>query len=172
MARTPEKIRDAALALFSSRCFETVSVAEVCREAGVSNGVFYRYHRGKEPLVRSLVEEFLSLFEAEVTGVRGGTLRERLLSLFTAVYAADAVFDPQRAQLRGVIVGPASRTAVIATHDRGAFFVKGARIFDVMGKTVSGFSATVREDRVVIVAETGETFELKLRQDLEEERAS
>lgn len=88
MTETPTKIRDTALKLFSNRWFETVSVAEICREAGVSNGVFYRYHAGKEDLVRALVEQFLTIFEAELAGIDGATLEERLLSLFTAVFNA------------------------------------------------------------------------------------
>ena len=88
MTGTPSKIRDAAVTLFSRRWFETVSVAEICRKAGVSNGVFYRYHRSKEALVRALVDEFLTVFEAEVTGIGGATLEERLHRLFTAVFGA------------------------------------------------------------------------------------
>ena len=44
---TPDKIRRAALKLFSTRWFETVSIAEICREAEVSNGVLYRYYSNK-----------------------------------------------------------------------------------------------------------------------------
>ena len=91
---TPEKIRNAALELFSGRWFETVSVAEVCRAAGVSNGVFYRYYRGKEELVRALVDEFLTVFESEVTGIEGDTLDTRLLNLFTAVFNAGVHTTP------------------------------------------------------------------------------
>jgi AcrR family transcriptional regulator len=91
---TPDRIRSAAIGLFSSRWFETVSVAEVCRAAGVSNGVFYRYHRGKEDLVRALVDGFLTTFEAEVTGIDGSTLDERVLNLFAAVFNAGVHHSP------------------------------------------------------------------------------
>ena len=91
---TPEKIRDAALKLFSGRWFETVSVAEVCRAAGVSNGVFYRYYRSKEELVRALVDEFLTVFESEVTGIDGATVDDRMLHLCTAVFNAGVHHTP------------------------------------------------------------------------------
>ncbi len=94
MTATPAKIRDAALDLFSRRWFETVSVAEICRAAGVSNGVFYRYHRGKEALVRALVDEFLTVFESEVTGIRGASLDERVGTLVTAVFNAGVHHTP------------------------------------------------------------------------------
>lgn len=87
-SETPVRIRHAALKLFSRRWFETVSIAEICREAGVSNGVFYRYYRTKTDLVRALLDEFLERFEAELAEVRGGGVHERLTSLFTAVFDA------------------------------------------------------------------------------------
>jgi AcrR family transcriptional regulator len=87
-SQTPAKIRDAALSLFSSRWFETVSIAEVCREAGVSNGVFYRYYRTKEDLVRALLDEFLAVLETEFVEPRGDSAEERFSNLVRAVYDA------------------------------------------------------------------------------------
>ncbi|MFW5689765.1 MAG: TetR/AcrR family transcriptional regulator [Spirochaetota bacterium] len=94
VTETPSKIRDAALSLFSRHWFETVSVAEVCREAGVSNGVFYRYHRSKGDLVRALLEEFLELFERELSAIEGDTVPERLGSLFSKVFNAGVGYAP------------------------------------------------------------------------------
>ena len=44
---TREALLTAALRLFARKWFAVVSVAEICREAGVSNGLFYRYFRSK-----------------------------------------------------------------------------------------------------------------------------
>jgi AcrR family transcriptional regulator len=93
--KTPAKLRDAALSLFSSRWFETVSIAEVCREAGVSNGVFYRYYRRKDDLVRVLLDEFLEQLATEVTEPAGETVAERLSSLIRAVYDAGTHYAAQ-----------------------------------------------------------------------------
>ena len=72
MARdTLPRIRRAALDLFGSRWFDTVSVAEICRRASVSNGVFYRYYRSKAELFSSLLDEFLERFEADLRTVSG-----------------------------------------------------------------------------------------------------
>jgi AcrR family transcriptional regulator len=83
---TDLKIRKAALELFSIRWFETVSIAEICRHAGVSNGVFYRYYSKKENLVRVLLEEFLRRFKSEVEDIQGNTKEEQLLDFITTLY--------------------------------------------------------------------------------------
>lgn len=93
--KTPARLRDAALSLFSSRWFETVSIAEVCREAGVSNGVFYRYYRRKDDIVRVLLDEFLAHLQEEITDPAGDTVEERLTSLIRAVYDAGIHYAAQ-----------------------------------------------------------------------------
>ncbi len=85
---TSVRLRDAALDLFSSRWYETVSIAEICRRADLSNGVFYRYYRGKEELVRALLDDFLEHLAAELTEPPGETLEERVASLVRSVYDA------------------------------------------------------------------------------------
>ncbi len=85
---TPEKIKNAALRLFSRQWFETVSIAEICRDAEVSNGVFYRYFPNKTELVRLLLDEFLSDFENELAGIGGETVEERLQRLYTVILDA------------------------------------------------------------------------------------
>jgi len=44
---TEDRLVAAAVGLFSRKWYGTVSVAEICRAAGLSNGVFYRYFDGK-----------------------------------------------------------------------------------------------------------------------------
>ena len=42
-----DKIIKSAIELFSKNWYETVSVAEICRHAELSNGVFYNYFNFK-----------------------------------------------------------------------------------------------------------------------------
>ena len=58
---TAERLVSAAVGLFSKKWYGTVSVAEVCREAGLSNGVFYRYFDGKEALFKVILGRVLDL---------------------------------------------------------------------------------------------------------------
>jgi AcrR family transcriptional regulator len=85
---TPDKIRRAALKLFSRQWFETVSIAEICREAEVSNGVFYRYYANKDQLIRDLLEDFLEQFARELSDIFGKTVDERLGRMFEVVFKA------------------------------------------------------------------------------------
>ncbi len=101
MARdTLPRMRESALALFSERWYDTVSVAEICRRAGVSNGVFYRYYRGKEELFRSLVDEFLDRFAADLRAVDGGTLPERIQNFIVVVTGAARQYAGQVTMFR------------------------------------------------------------------------
>ena len=53
--RPRERLVAAAVELFSKKWYGTVSVAEICRAAGLSNGVFYRYFDGKEGLFKVIL---------------------------------------------------------------------------------------------------------------------
>jgi len=75
---TEQRLVTAAVELFCRKWYGTVSVAEVCRAAGLSNGVFYRYFDGKETLFKSILGQILDRIRATVEGVEGGTPRERL----------------------------------------------------------------------------------------------
>jgi len=75
---TLEKLIDASRDLFSKKWFETVSVAEICREAGVSNGVFYRYFRNKKGIFEYQLNEIIKFFEREFNSIRGVTIEDRL----------------------------------------------------------------------------------------------
>lgn len=85
---TVDRIREAALELFSRYWFESVSVAQICRRAEVSNGVFYRYYRNKDTLFEHLLDDFLRRFGADLEGIRGGSRRERLSSFVATVSGA------------------------------------------------------------------------------------
>jgi AcrR family transcriptional regulator len=50
-------IRQHALALFEQRGIDAVSVAEICRAAGVANGSFYNFFRSKDALIGELLTD-------------------------------------------------------------------------------------------------------------------
>jgi AcrR family transcriptional regulator len=66
---TRQRILDAATALLSERWYSVVSVADICRTAGLSNGIFYTYYRNKEALIRALIEQYLLVLERSVAGL-------------------------------------------------------------------------------------------------------
>ena len=82
---TREALVAAAIRLFARKWFAVVSVAEICREAGVSNGLFYRYFRGKEEIFRLILESVLKSIGGLLAGVRGDSVEERIRSFVRSV---------------------------------------------------------------------------------------
>jgi AcrR family transcriptional regulator len=75
---TKDRLLQSALELFSSQWYETASIADICRKAGLSNGVFYRYFKNKEMIFSELLDRFLERFSREMGEIQGSTLEERL----------------------------------------------------------------------------------------------
>jgi AcrR family transcriptional regulator len=75
---TEERLVAAAVGLFSRKWYGTVSVAEICRAAGLSNGVFYRYYDGKEALFKVILGRVLDQVREAVERAEGATPGERL----------------------------------------------------------------------------------------------
>ncbi|MDR3672529.1 MAG: TetR/AcrR family transcriptional regulator [Holophaga sp.] len=66
--------------LFSRKWYGSVSAAEICRAAGLSNGIFYRYFEGKEALFKVILERVLDQVKQTMEEVKGTTPRERISS--------------------------------------------------------------------------------------------
>ncbi|MFN0116962.1 MAG: hypothetical protein ACKVQC_01545 [Elusimicrobiota bacterium] len=86
-------------------------------------------------------------------------------------YKADAVFDPQRATLKGIVNGEkGTKTALLMLTGSGTYFVRSGLIFDVMGKNVKGFTAKVFDQKVVITGEGDNVYEIKIKELEEKEK--
>lgn len=83
-------------------------------------------------------------------------------------YQPDAVFDPQRAKVMGIIFGKDYKSAVLSVGGSGTYFIKGGKIFDVMGKSVEGYGVKIFVDKVVLSGEADNVFELKIQSSDEE----
>jgi hypothetical protein len=79
-------------------------------------------------------------------------------------YQPDAVFDPQRAIVRGIIFGTKLQSAVLQVGGTGTYFVRDGRIFDVMGKNIEGYTVKIFKDKVAIRGESDAVYELKLQE--------
>lgn len=90
----------------------------------------------------------------------------------TTVYQPDAIFNPDQAKLKAVIYSRRLRSALLNVSGGGSYFVKGGRIFDIMGKTMTGFKAKIFPEKVVISGEEDDVFELKLRESEDDEEES
>ena len=63
VAKTRERLHNAAIELFIRKGFHGTGVREIAREAGVSLGNLYNHHKTKEELFSAILEDF----EAEYT---------------------------------------------------------------------------------------------------------
>jgi len=79
-----ERLIQSSIELLSKKWYGTVSVAEICRHAGFSNGLFCRYFQGKEEIFRHILEMVIEQIAAALADLPGGTARERL-NLFAKV---------------------------------------------------------------------------------------
>ena len=77
---TKKKIIEAAIDLFATQPYEEVSVAQICKNAGVSNGIIYTYFKNKSELFQYLLEEIITRIEHYFEEIEGETIKDRLES--------------------------------------------------------------------------------------------
>lgn len=75
---TKARLLESSIRLFSRKWYGTVSVAEICREAGLSNGVFYRYFDDKVGLFKSILESTQEMIAEAIAGIDEPSRRGRL----------------------------------------------------------------------------------------------
>ena len=77
---TKDKIISAAIDLFAELPYEKVSIAQICKNAGVSNGIIYTYFKNKIELFQYLLEEVIRRIESYFENIEGNGIKERLES--------------------------------------------------------------------------------------------
>lgn len=80
------KIVNSAIKLFSKKWYSSVSVAEICRKAKVSNGLFYHYFKDKEVLIKYILEKTVNEIENILLKVNGKNLDEKISKLIESLY--------------------------------------------------------------------------------------
>jgi len=115
---TKERLMQSALDLFASRWYETVSIAEICRNAGLSNGVFYNYFTKKEEIFKELLDRYLAIFSDRLNQVVEPTVsgemhrflavmfetREEYRKLFTVYREGQYRFVRYERKLRDILL--------------------------------------------------------------------
>ncbi|MGU3502654.1 TetR/AcrR family transcriptional regulator [Mycobacterium sp. C31M] len=109
---TRRKISDVATALFLGRGFDTVTVAEVAREAGVSSVTVFKHFPRKEDLLFDRVDDAVEILRAGVRERSAGTdvltsLRERSFGLVDDRHALSGVKEGSIPFFRTVADSPA-----------------------------------------------------------------
>ena len=73
-----DRLVQSCVELLSEKWYGIVSVAEICRHAGFSNGLFYRYFESKEEIFRHILELVIEKIEAALVEIPGKTPKERM----------------------------------------------------------------------------------------------
>jgi len=125
--RTAQRARllDAAAHVFARKGFAAARVADVAKEAGVSNGLVHHYFSSKAALHRALVEQVMSSADAlpRAALAREGTPWERLAwfvqtALLGAQHAPEQFFLVVEASMNEA-VDPELRAHVATAGERG-----------------------------------------------------
>jgi len=118
-----QEILEAATRLFAKQGYHGTSMSEIAREAEFSTGSLYNFFRNKEELYFKLLEEKISLLEAQVYAVidgPGGVLEKlgTFVDVFIHFFEAERDFFRIFAEQRGQFELSAKGQFADVIHDR------------------------------------------------------
>ena len=93
-SETELRLIESALKLSIRKRHDSISVAEICREADLSNGVFYRYFSGKDELERRLLDDAMGRIGRAIYAAADNPHPERRLGLLAESLAGCGGIDP------------------------------------------------------------------------------
>lgn len=77
-----KKILEAAFVLFARNGYESTSIAQISKEAGVSKGLLYNYFHSKEDLLTTLVNNAINEGDHLITEIVADSSNDTLMNLF------------------------------------------------------------------------------------------
>jgi AcrR family transcriptional regulator len=99
-AAAKQRLYDVAIDLMAKRGYETTTLRDVAKEAGVSLGLLYRYFPGKRAVIIALYDDLSADFARLAVDMPRGKWRDRFI--FT-LKASLQVLEPHRMTLRALI---------------------------------------------------------------------
>jgi AcrR family transcriptional regulator len=83
-----EQIKKAAIKTFAQHGYEGTKMSLIAEEAGLSQGLFYRYFKSKDELFTMLIKELLETANMELQGINHlpGTPREQIRTLTEHIF--------------------------------------------------------------------------------------
>lgn len=95
-----QRLYSTALRLFAERGYESTTLRDIAKEAGVSVGLLYRYFPSKQAVIIALYDELSADFARRAAHLEDGKWRERCLA---ALQTSLDVLQPHRVTLRALI---------------------------------------------------------------------
>ena len=145
-AAARQRLYDIALRLMAKRGYESATLRDVAKEAGVSVGLLYRYFPSKRAVIIALYEELSAEYARQALDMPRGKWRDRFIF---ALKTSREVLEPHRVALRALI------PVLVGNPQEGVFAESAAfsrlrvqRVFEeaVVGSTdapVSGLAEAV-----------------------------
>ncbi len=93
-SNTRQALIDSAVTLFSTKWYGTVSVAEICRAAGLSNGAFYRYFKSKEEIFCAILDHVVRQIERALKPLASMPPSQRLPNFVSIIYTFSQAHTP------------------------------------------------------------------------------
>src|SRR6185369_1653257 len=104
-AAAKRRLYETAIGLMARKGYESTTLRDIAKEAGVSVGLLYRYFPSKHTVILALYEELSADYAREATAMEPGRWRDRFIF---ALETSLRVLEPHRNALRGltpVLVG-------------------------------------------------------------------
>ena len=77
-----QKILDASLELFGTKGYESTTISDIVKSAGISKGLIYHYFESKEDILRKLVDELMTRGDESMDSLFEGDAKESLRKVF------------------------------------------------------------------------------------------
>jgi AcrR family transcriptional regulator len=99
-ATAKRRLYDVAVARMAKHGYDTTTLRDVAKEAGVSVGLLYKYFPSKRAVIVTLYDELSADFAQKAAAMPSGKWRDRFLFALTVSLK---VLEPHRVTLRGLI---------------------------------------------------------------------
>lgn len=134
-AAARERIYQLAIARMANQGYETTTLRDVAKDAGVSVSLLYKYFPSKRAVLLALYDDLSADFEREAADLPRGKWRDRFL---VALETSLRVLAPHRVALRGLT------PVLVADSDEGVFSARAAfsrrRVQGIFEAAVTGAS--------------------------------
>ncbi len=93
---TKDRIREAAIDLFSQRGYSEVSIREIAREVGITESSIYSHYRGKEDIMNSIIDYLVEISASDTEEIPIEVMIEKFGPQELVKFTGKAILDRLR----------------------------------------------------------------------------
>ena len=80
------RLIESAITIFSKKWYSSASIAEICRAAGVSNGIYYHYFENKEDIFNIILELTINKLTQSLKQIKGEDVLSKIRNMVFIIY--------------------------------------------------------------------------------------